>query len=148
MKPIVLSKKELDRADLTNPKYPFTIIARRQEDGKIWVAAINLNTRLPFSKDTTGLGTKFVEDKTGIPVALREIGRDLTKFLGLRSDMADKMRHPRENKQYVWKLGSSEVKMKTEDRSALIRLASSLPKGDETRKAILSGLSKTSGVPK
>lgn len=30
------------------------------------------------------------------------------------------------------------------DRSSLIKLASSLPQGDETRKAILAGLTKTS----
>ncbi len=32
------------------------------------------------------------------------------------------------------------------DRSSLIKLASTLPRGDETRKAILAGLSKTSAV--
>ena len=37
-------------------------------------------------------------------------------------------------------------KLSSQDRSALIKLASSLPAGDETRKAILSGLSKTSAV--
>ena len=34
-------------------------------------------------------------------------------------------------------------KLSSQDRSALIRLASSLPAGDQTRKAILAGLQKT-----
>ena len=34
-------------------------------------------------------------------------------------------------------------KISSQDRSALIRLASSLPAGDEKRKAILAGLAKT-----
>ena len=33
-------------------------------------------------------------------------------------------------------------KISSQDRSALIRLASSLPEGDETRRAILAGLTK------
>ena len=36
--------------------------------------------------------------------------------------------------------------MKTEDRSALIRLASSLPKGDGGRRAILAGLKNSNGL--
>ena len=37
-------------------------------------------------------------------------------------------------------------KLSSQDRSALIRLASSLPAGDETRKAILAGLSQTAAL--
>ena len=38
-------------------------------------------------------------------------------------------------------------KISSQDRSALIRLASGLPVGDENRKAILAGLSKRAKVP-
>lgn len=38
-------------------------------------------------------------------------------------------------------------KLSSSDRSALIRLASSLPAGSSERKAILAGLSKTSSFP-
>ena len=37
-------------------------------------------------------------------------------------------------------------KLSSSDRSSLIRLASSLPAGDQTRKAILAGLQKTSSL--
>jgi len=38
------------------------------------------------------------------------------------------------------------IKLSSQDRSALIRLASSLPAGDENRKAILAGLSQTAAL--
>jgi hypothetical protein len=37
-------------------------------------------------------------------------------------------------------------KISTQDRSRLIRLASQMPKGSEMRRAVLAGLSKTSGI--
>lgn len=38
-------------------------------------------------------------------------------------------------------------KISSQDRASLIRLASSLPAGDETRKAILAGLAKIAKLP-
>ena len=43
-------------------------------------------------------------------------------------------------------MGFPVNKLSFQDRASLIKLASSLPAGDETRKAILAGLSKTSAV--
>lgn len=40
------------------------------------------------------------------------------------------------------------MKITASDKTALLRLAASLPKGDETRRAILSGLQKFGGYDK
>jgi len=140
MKPIRLTQKEISRADREIPDRPFTIIVRQQEDGRYWVAAIGLNTRLPLFEK---LGQQFVDTKRDIPDAIREVGRDLHKFTGYDTDMTDKMRiQHMEGKP----LGSKNPKkFFASDRSTLIRFANQLSKGSPERRVILAGL-KSSAV--
>lgn len=146
MKPIQLTPKEISRADREIPDRPFTIIVRPQSyEGGYWVAAIDLNTRLPLFGGEKELGQRFVDSKDSIPDAIREIGRDLHKFTGFDTKMTDKMRHQHmEGKPS----GAKNPKrlLASSDQAVLLKLAASLPKGDESRRAILSGLKKTSYV--
>lgn len=136
MKPIRLTSKEIARADREIPNRPFTIVVRKQADGRYWVAAVDLNTRLPLFGEGERLGQRYVDTKMDIPDAIREVGRDLHKFTGYDTDMTDKMRHEHQEGKPT---GSKETKR---PRPAAILEAASLPKGSEERRAILASLIK------
>lgn len=95
MKPVRLTKKELDRADTSLPGLPFTIVVRQQCANSYWVAAINITTGLPLFP---ALGQTFVQSKSDIPSAVVAIGRDLHKHAGVQTRMTAGMRHGHEEK--------------------------------------------------
>lgn len=80
-RPIRLTPKELARAD-----EGWTIVVRPQASGKIMVAAVNVETGMPF-----GPKVPFVDDQSEIQEAARQILRMLSK-MGMGGNMADASR--------------------------------------------------------
>jgi len=92
-KKVRLTSKEIARADRSDAGRLFTIVVRPQSEGGYWVAAVDVTTGQALGY--IGLAQALVEGRNQIPAAIKSIGRDLHKFLGLMTDMTDRMRHGR-----------------------------------------------------
>jgi hypothetical protein len=96
-KPVILTAKEISRQDNTFKEQPFTIVVRPQQNGGYWVAAINCLTGCPLLGWESKVGQQYIDSKSDIKTAIREIGRDLHKHTGYITNMTMLMRSGRDD---------------------------------------------------
>lgn len=82
-------------------------MTRPQEDGGYWVAAISVSSGLPIGGIGGKLAQMTVPDRSGIPNAIREVNRDLDKFLGYSTNMTERSRY-QHNASILRKILASE----------------------------------------
>lgn len=108
-KKIVLTQKEIDRAD-----EDWTIIRRKQADGRYWVAAVHVPT------GTVHLRGEFVETKEEVPKAIQRVNRWLSK-MSAGGKAADRGRMRRWEKEDERKKMGENMKLTKSQLQKIIR---------------------------